>query len=96
MTLPRIALQPARDYAQLDGTSHGLIVLPVSDALPADLPQQAQWRAVLKRKAMKPGELAKTPLAIDLPDGRRLALLMADLKLSRFERLARPLHGRDA
>jgi leucyl aminopeptidase len=89
MTLSRIALQPARKYSQLDHATHGLIILPAGDALPADLPQRDQWLAVLKRKAMKPGELAKTPLALDLPDGRRLALLMADLKLSRFERLAR-------
>ena len=89
MTLPRIALQPARQYSQLNTASHGLIILPAGEVLPADLPQQAQWLAVLKRKKLKPGELAKTPLALDLPDGRRLALLMADHKLSRFERLTR-------
>ena len=89
MTLPRIALQPARQYSQLNTASHGLIILPAGNALPADLPQRAQWLAVLKRKKMKPGELAKTPLALDLTDGRRLALLMADGKLSRFERLTR-------
>ncbi len=89
MMLPRIDAHPARDYAQIEASAHGLIVLPAGDALPADLPQRALWLAVLKRKAMKPGELAKTPLAMDLPDGRRLALLMADLKLSRFERLTR-------
>jgi leucyl aminopeptidase len=89
MTLPRIALQPARQYSQLNTASHGVIIVPAGDALPADLPQRDQWLAVLKRKAMKPKELAKTPLAMDLPDGRRLALLMADLKLSRFERLTR-------
>ncbi|MCX7165807.1 MAG: leucyl aminopeptidase family protein [Rhodocyclales bacterium] len=89
MTLPRIALQPARQYSQLNAASHGLIILPVGDALPPELPQRSQWLAVLKRKAMKPNELAKTPLALDLPDGRRLALLMVDGKLSRFERLTR-------
>ncbi|MDO8787883.1 MAG: leucyl aminopeptidase family protein [Sulfuritalea sp.] len=89
MTLPRIALQPARDYTQLNEATHGLIILPVADVLPDDLPQRAQWLAILKRKKMKPQELAKTPLAIDLPDGRRLALLMADCTLSRFERLTR-------
>jgi leucyl aminopeptidase len=89
MTLPRIALQPARRYQQLDDATHGLIVLPVGDVLPADLPLRAQWLAVLKRKEMKPKELAKTPLALDLPDGRRLALHMADRKLSRFEGLTR-------
>lgn len=89
MTLPRIASQPARRYAQLNVASHGLIILPAGNALPADLPQRDQWLAVLKRKAMKPKELAKTPLALDLPDGRRLALLMMDGALSRFERLTR-------
>ena len=89
MTLPRIAAHPARNYAQIEKSAHGLIVLPASDVLPADLPHEAQWQAVLKRKAMKPGEMAKTPLAIDLPDGRRLVLLMADHALSRFERLTR-------
>ncbi len=89
MTLPRIASQAPRRYSQLNGASHGLVILPVGDALPADLPQKDLWLAVLKRKAMKPRELAKTPLALDLPDGRRLALVMADHELSRFERLTR-------
>jgi leucyl aminopeptidase len=89
MTLPRITLQPAHDYAQLNAASHGLIILPMSEALSADLPQKTQWLAVLKRKKMKPEELAKTPLALDLPDGRRLALFMVDNTLSRFERLTR-------
>lgn len=85
MTLPRIASQAPRRYSQLNGASHGLVILPVGDALPADLPQKDLWLAVLKRKAMKPRELAKTPLALDLPDGRRLALVMADHELSRFD-----------
>ena len=89
MTLPRIELQPARDYAQIAAASHALVVLPAGKALPPDLPLKNQWLAVLKRKAMKPEELAKTPLALDLPDGRRLALLMVDVGLSRFERLTR-------
>jgi leucyl aminopeptidase len=89
MTLPRIALQPARRYSQLDHATHGLVILPAGDALPPDLPQRDQWLAVLKRKALKPKELAKTPLVLDLSGGRRLALLMADPMLSRFERLTR-------
>lgn len=68
---------------------HLLIVIPPADALPADLPARTQWLAVLRRKAMQPGELAKTPLAIDLADGRRLALLMDDTARTRFERLTR-------
>lgn len=89
MTLPRIALQPAADFAQLDAAGHGLIVLPAAAALPPALPCREQWLAVLKRKQMKVGELAKTPLVLDLPEGGRLALLMADVGLSRFERLTR-------
>jgi leucyl aminopeptidase len=89
MTLPRLEVQPARQYSQLDHAPHGLLILPAGDALPPDLPQREQWLAVLKRKATKPKDLAKTPLALDLPDGRRLALLMADGTLSRFERLTR-------
>ncbi|MDP2824461.1 MAG: leucyl aminopeptidase family protein [Sulfuritalea sp.] len=89
MALPRLALQSTRDYAQLDTAVHGLMVLAATDSLPADLPQRSQWLAVLKRKDMKARDLAKTPLALDLPDGRRLALLMVDIALSRFERLTR-------
>ncbi|MEI8162870.1 MAG: leucyl aminopeptidase family protein [Betaproteobacteria bacterium] len=87
MTLPRIESRPPGGYAQLDDASHGLIILAAAAVLPDDLPQHSQWLAVLKRKKMKPAELAKTPLVIDLPDGRRLALFMADIKLPRFERL---------
>jgi leucyl aminopeptidase len=89
MTLPRIAVQPAYQYAQIDAASHALIVLSTCDTLPADLPQHVQWLAILKRRKMKPKDLAKTPLALDLPDGRRLALFMADTTLTRFERLTR-------
>lgn len=89
MTLPRIAVHPARNFSALDNARHALMVIPENTALPVGLPARGQWLAVLKRKDMKPAELTKTPLAIDLADGRRLALLMSDAKLTRFERLTR-------
>jgi leucyl aminopeptidase len=87
--LPPVHSHPAQDFSALSAVSHALIVIPENAALPAELPARAQWLAVLKRKGMKPAELARTPLAIDLSDGRRLALLMSDAKLTRFERLTR-------
>ncbi|MFZ2628648.1 MAG: leucyl aminopeptidase family protein [Rugosibacter sp.] len=87
--LPPIHSHPAQDFSALGAVSHALIVIPENAALPAGLPARAQWLAVLKRKEMKPAELARTPLAMDLSDGRRLALLMSDAKLTRFEGLTR-------
>jgi leucyl aminopeptidase len=68
--------------------AHLLFVLPAAKTLPADLPERGRWLSVLKRRAMKAGELAKTPLAIDFEDGGRAACVMVDGKLSRFERLS--------
>lgn len=96
--LPEICCRPPEDFStwfaagKKSGKTtarHLLIVIPPADALPADLPARAQWLAVLRRKNMQPGELAKTPLAIDLADGRRLALLMDDTAHTRFDRLTR-------
>lgn len=89
MTSPHLIIHPAHNFSALNAVSHTLIVIPESATLPAGLPARAQWLAVLKRRASKPAELAKTPLAIDLPDGRRVALAMHDAKLSRFEQLTR-------
>jgi leucyl aminopeptidase len=91
MVLPRIAVHPAPDFAPLHAdhalAEHALIVIAQAATLPADVPARRQWLAILKRKGMKPAELGRTPLALDLPDGRRLALLMVDRDKSRFERL---------
>lgn len=89
MRLPRIDVHPVHDFSASDAAGHALIVIPENADLPTGLPARAQWLAVLKRKDMNPAELAKTPLAIDLPDGQRLALLMSDTTLSRFEQLTR-------
>ncbi|MDO8958443.1 MAG: leucyl aminopeptidase family protein [Rhodocyclaceae bacterium] len=77
-----IATQPQGD--------HRLTVLPFGKTLPEDLPEREFWSGVLKRRAMKPAELVKTPLAADLPDGahvQRVALVMVDAEKPRFERL---------
>ena len=68
-------------------TTHTLYLLPAAKALPAALPERALWQAVLKRRDLKAAELAKTPQALDLADGRRAACVMVDSAAPRFERL---------
>jgi leucyl aminopeptidase len=80
-TLPKISVAAA------PRGDHLLYLLPAGKTLPADLPERGFWQALLKRKNLKPEELAKTPLAADLPDGKRAALVGIDVALSRFERL---------
>lgn len=75
----RLAAQPQ--------ASHRLLLLPAGKALPGDLPERAAWQRVLKRKEMKPAELAKSPVVTDLADGTRAALVMVDAGKPRFERL---------
>ncbi|MFN6960936.1 MAG: M17 family metallopeptidase [Rhodocyclaceae bacterium] len=80
-TLPKltIAANPA--------SSHRLMILPAGKKLPADLPARDFWVRLIGRKDMKAAELAKSPLAADLPDGTRAALVMTDMDKPRFERL---------
>jgi leucyl aminopeptidase len=66
---------------------HRLFVLPAGKNLPADLPERALWQRLLKRKDTKTEELAKSPVAADLPDGTRAALVMVDPAKPRFEQL---------
>lgn len=68
-------------------SSHRLILLPAGKMLPAELPERDLWQKLLKRKDTKVEELAKSPLATDLPDGTRVALAMVDAEKPRFERL---------
>jgi len=68
-------------------SDHRLILLPAGKALPAELPERELWLKLLKRKDTKAEELAKAPLAADLPDGTRVALAMIDAEKPRFERL---------
>ncbi len=66
---------------------HVLYLLPSGKRLPADLPGRGFWQKLFKRRDAKIEELAKSPVAADLPDGVRAALVMIDTKRSRFERL---------
>lgn len=66
---------------------HQLWLLPPGKTLPDDLPGLDQWQAVLARRQVKPVDLAKSPQALDLPDGTRMALVRVDVAKPRFERL---------
>ena len=81
MTLPQLLVGAAGD------ATHALYLLPAAKTLPAALPQQALWQSVLKRRDAKIADLATSPQAVDLADGRRAACVMVDAKLPRFERL---------
>jgi leucyl aminopeptidase len=66
---------------------HRLILLPATKDLPDALPERDFLLKLLKRKDSKVEDLAKAPLATDLPDGKRVALAMIDADKPRFERL---------
>lgn len=68
-------------------SSHRLILLPAGKSLPATLPDRDRWQKLLKRKDSQVEDLAKSPLATDLPDGTRVALAMVDAQKPRFEQL---------
>jgi leucyl aminopeptidase len=67
--------------------AHRLILLAAGKTLPGDLPERAFWQRLLKRKDVKVADLAKAPVAADLADGTRAALVMVDAAQPRFERL---------
>ncbi len=87
MPLAKLYCHHSLPPTKLPNLGHTLLVLPASKTLPADMPARKQWLAVLRRRDMKPGDLGKTPLALDLPDGQRLACVMVDVAGSRFEKL---------
>lgn len=72
---------------QMQGTSHVLMVLPCASKIEAleKIPYQDILRSALKRKRVQVDELAKTPIATDLPHGGAAAWLMLDESASRFE-----------
>ncbi|MCX8085348.1 MAG: M17 family metallopeptidase [Rhodocyclaceae bacterium] len=84
MTLPTL---PKLVFTDRPHGAHRLLIIPAGSALPGDLPERAHWERLLKRKEMKVEELAKSPLAADLADGTRAALVMLDMEKPRFERL---------
>ena len=91
MTQARLECVATPLHEQLGGaadkTLHALVVMPLQKALPADLPAQAQLGAVLKRRDMKLAELAKTPVALELPGGGRCVYVMVDTGEDRFSQL---------
>lgn len=67
-----------------DEAGHVLMVIPKQKKLPDDLPGAQPLLCVLKRRAMKPDELAKTPVAIDLARGGRCVYVMLDDQGDRY------------
>ncbi|MDD5056418.1 MAG: leucyl aminopeptidase family protein [Sideroxydans sp.] len=58
--------------------THLLVLLPKSKTLPKDVPHGELLTAVLKRRAMKADELAKSPVAANAADGALVAWAMVD------------------
>ncbi|SRR6266581_3907935 len=73
--------------AALSGHSHVLVILPAAAEIPADTPAAEVLRAALRRRRMKPADLAVTPLAANLDGGSLFAFVMVDAASSRFARL---------
>jgi len=65
-------------------TGHVLMILSKQKKLPDDLPAVTQLECVLKRREMKPEELAKTPVAIDLAHGGCCVYVMLDDQSDRY------------
>jgi leucyl aminopeptidase len=72
---------------QMQAASHVLMVLPLTKQLDAveKVPHLEILRAALKRKRIQAEELAKSPIAIDLPQGGAAAWVMVDEHATRFE-----------
>ena len=88
MSLAKFQILPeASGNRLLERNSHALVVMPAAKALPAALPGLVSLLAVLARREMKAEELAKTPLAADLPGGGRCAWVMVDAARPRFAQL---------
>ena len=86
MTLAKLQIVSRHlDRAALERYGHLLLLMPAAEKLPADLPARVELQAVLARRDMKAGELAKTPLAVDLGRGQRCVFAMVDAQKSRFD-----------
>ena len=80
--LEQIALPPGAE--QLKGAQHFLFVLPKTFKLSA-LPFGDALSAALARRRKKPEDLAKSPIATDLPEGALAAWVVLDGSKSVFE-----------
>ncbi|MEK7810301.1 MAG: leucyl aminopeptidase family protein [Pseudomonadota bacterium] len=65
-------------------TMHLLVLLPKAKALPKDLPQGELLSAVLKRRALKAVELAKSPVVANTADGSLVVWAMLDFEKETF------------
>ncbi len=73
--------------------THTLVLLPAAKALPKDVPHGDLLGAVLKRRDMKPEELAKSPVAANAQNGALISWAMLDLNKDTF---AQQVHVRKA
>ena len=87
MSLARLECSSTAFNAALARQTHALVILSPGKELPEACPARELLLAVLKRRKMKLAELAKTPVALDLPGGGRLACVMVDPEADRFNRL---------
>ena len=83
--LPKLAENKKEIPAQtLAGAGHALLLLPESKTLP-DMPGTAELKAAMKRRALKPDALAKSPLAVQLPGGTLAVYAMLKADAPTFE-----------
>lgn len=68
----------------LPAATHSLVLFDRSTTLPADLPHLKLLNAVLKRRAMKADELAKSPLAANTENGELVVWAMVDTQQNTF------------
>lgn len=83
------ATSAALDERALERFDHALIVLPCAKGSAAleNLPHRQRIESALRRRRMKPQDLAKTPLAVHLQHGGLCAYVMIDRAKPRFEQL---------
>jgi leucyl aminopeptidase len=68
----------------LPAAAHLLVLLPKAKTLPKDLPHGGLLKAVLARRDMKAGELAKSPVSANAENGALVAWGMLDLEKDMF------------
>ena len=87
MSVARLSIHGMFAASRFRQHAHALLLIPFGKELPEGMPARSQWLATLKRRSFKPGDLAKTPVTLDLPNGSRMVCAMIDDANSRFERL---------
>ena len=85
--MPLATLRCHNGLPKAKDSQHQLWLLPSGKELPEKLPAREQWLTALARRGVKVAELAKTPQALDLPDGGCMVLAAVDNSKPRFQRL---------